>query len=115
MGKATHNAASESYGFSCVTNLPGNKVGINVGYCCAVRMRKSSIAISGEGASGPPLSTVPATITRKERKKLEEGVPDGTPKCWRDAEAAPRGARSKWSATSVKSVLNAPGPSTPKG
>ena len=77
-------------------------------------MRISSIATSGEGASGPALSTVPASITRKERKNLKKGVPEGMPNFWKDTKAAPRGARSKWSSTSVKSVLNAPGPSTPE-
>ena len=75
-----HNVASESYGFSCVARLPGNKVGINIGYYCAVRMRMISIAMSGEGASGPPLSTVVlATTTPNERRKLEKGVPEVMP------------------------------------
>ena len=77
--KTVYNVASESYGFSCVAELPGNKVGIHIGYCCAVRMRMSSIAMSGEGASGPLLSTILATTTLNERWKLEEGVPEGTP------------------------------------
>ena len=76
--KTVHSVASESYGFSCVDKLLGNKVDINIGYCCAVRMRMSSIAMSGEGASGPPLSTVLVAITLNERKKLENGVPEGT-------------------------------------
>ena len=63
-----HNVASKLYGFSLVTNLPWNRVGISVGYCCAVRMRMSSIAISGEGTRGPSLSTVLSRTTLKERK-----------------------------------------------
>ena len=70
--------------------------------------------MSGEGASGPPLSAVLAIIILKERKELEKGVPEGTPNVWSVSKAAPRGARSKWSATSVSSVLNAAGPSTPE-
>ena len=41
----------------------------------------------------PPLSTVLATTTLNERKKLEKGVPEGT--SMESSEAAPRGARSK--------------------
>ena len=76
--KTVHNVAKESYAFSCVAKLPGNKVGIHIGYCCAVRMRMSSIAMSGERASGPALSIVLATTTLNERRKNEKGVPEGT-------------------------------------
>ena len=93
--KAIHTVASESYGFSCVARLPGNKVGVNIGYCCAVRMRMSSIVMSGEGASGPPLSFVLATKTLNGRRKLHRGVPKGTPNVWRLSKATPRGVRSK--------------------
>ena len=55
----------------------------------------SSIAISGEGARGPPLSTVLAATILNERKKVEKSVPEGTPNLWRVSKAAPRGARSK--------------------
>ena len=77
--KAVHNAASKSYGFSCVARLPGSKVGINIGYCCAVRTRMSSIAMSSEGASGLSFYFVLATTTLNERRKFEKGVPEGTP------------------------------------
>ena len=63
LAKVVHNAANESYGFSCVAKLPWNKVGINIGYWCAVRVRMGPIAMSGEGASGLLLSSVLATIT----------------------------------------------------
>ena len=63
-----HNVASESYGLSRVAKIPGNKVVISIEYCCAVRIRNNSIAISGDGARGPPLSTVLATTTLNERK-----------------------------------------------
>ena len=76
--KTGHNVAIVSYDFSCAANLPGNKDGINIGYCCAVQMRMNSIAMSGEGASGPSLSTVLATINLKEYRTLEKGVPEGT-------------------------------------
>ena len=66
--KTVHNVTNESYGFSSVAKFPENKVGINIGYCCAVRIGMSSIAISDEGARGSPLSTVLATATLKERK-----------------------------------------------
>ena len=77
--KMVHNVASESYGFSCVAKLPGNKVGINIWYCWAVRMQMSSIAMSGEGARGPPLSTLLTATTLNEHRTLEKGVPEGTP------------------------------------
>ena len=51
-----------------------------------------SIAISGDGARGPPLSTVLATSPLNDGRKLEKGVPEGTPNFCRDAKAAPRGA-----------------------
>ena len=76
--KAVHNVAKESYAISCVANLPGNKVGIHIEFCCAVRMRMNSIAMSGEGASGPALSIVLAKTALNERRKLEKGVPEGT-------------------------------------
>ena len=58
--------------------------------------------MSGEGAGGPPLSTALANISLKERKKLEKGIPKGTPNFWSVSKAAPRGARSKWSTTDVR-------------
>ena len=70
--------------------------------------------MSGEDASGPPLSTVLATTPLKERKKLEKGIPNGTPNFWSVSKAAPRGARSKWSTTSAERDLNAAGPSSPE-
>ena len=63
---AVHIKASEAYGCSLVALSPGNKVGINVGYCCAVRILTNSIAIVAEGANGPPFSTVLATTTRSD-------------------------------------------------
>ena len=68
MCNTVYNEANESYGFSRVAQLPGNKADINIGYCGAVRIRISSITISGEGARSPPLSTIFATTTPKERK-----------------------------------------------
>ena len=65
---AVHIKASEAYGCSLVALSPGNKVGINVGYCCAVRILTNSIAIVAEGDNGPPFSTVLATTTRSTRK-----------------------------------------------
>ena len=65
---AVHIKASEAYGFSLVALSPGNKVGINVGYCCAVRILTNSMAIVAEGANGPPFSTVLATTTRSARR-----------------------------------------------
>ena len=60
--------ARESYGFSLVARSPGNKVGMSIGYCCAVLIRTNSIAISADGAKGPPFSTVLPTTTRRVRK-----------------------------------------------
>ena len=37
-----HIEANEAYGFSLVARSPGNRVGINVGYCWAVRILTSS-------------------------------------------------------------------------
>ena len=51
---------------------PGNRVGINMGYCCAVRIRTNSMAIAADGAKGPPFSTVLATTTRRARKKCSD-------------------------------------------
>ena len=65
---AVHIEANEAYGFSLVARSPGNRVGINVGYCWAVRILTSSIAIVAEGAKGPPFSTVLATTTRRARR-----------------------------------------------
>ena len=72
----------------------------------------SSVAISGESARGSPLSTVHATTTLNEQTQLEKGIPESTSNLWRVSEAAPRGARSKSSATSIRHALNAAGPST---
>ena len=52
-----------------MSKSPGNRVGINMGYCCAVLIRTSSIAIAADGAKGPPFSTVLATTTRRTRKR----------------------------------------------
>ena len=49
LANVVYIVANESYGFSFV------------GYCWAVRIRTNSMAISAEGARGPPLSTVLAT------------------------------------------------------
>ena len=68
LANTVHNVESESYNLSRVATLPGNRVGIGTGYCCAVGIEMDSIAISGEGARGSPLSTVLATTTRKELK-----------------------------------------------
>ena len=65
---AAHIEVRESYGFSRVARSPGKKVGMSIGYCCAVLIRTNSIAISADGAKGPPLSTVLATTTRRVRK-----------------------------------------------
>ena len=67
-GNAVHIEARESYGFSLVAKSPGNRVGINIGYCCAVLTLTNSIAISSGGAKGPPFSTVLATTPRRVRK-----------------------------------------------
>ena len=106
-----HDFASELYGLVRVTKLPGNRVGISIRYCFAVRICMSSIAISSESVRGPPLSKVHATTTLNGRILLEKSVPEGTPNVWKVSEAEPRGARSKSSATSIKSVLNAAGSS----
>ena len=68
LANAVHIEAKESYGFSRVARSPGNKVGMSIGHCCAVFIRTNSIAISADGAKGPPFSTVLATTTRKVRK-----------------------------------------------
>ena len=61
-----------------MAKTPGNKVGISIGYCCAVRIRISSIVISGDGARSPPLSTVLATTTNSKRsQEAGEGRPRG--------------------------------------
>ena len=97
---AVHIEARVTYGFSLVAKSPGNRVRINMGYCCAVLILTNSIAIAAYGAKGPPFSTVLATTTRRARKYLAKGVPVRTPKFWRVASVAPRGARSKYSARS---------------
>ena len=66
--KAVHVEARVTYGFSLVDKSPGNRVGINIGYCCAVLIRTNSMAIAADGAKGPAFSTVPATTTRRARK-----------------------------------------------
>ena len=106
-----HGVASELYGLFRVTKLPGNRVGIGIRYCFVVCLCMSSNAISGESVRGLPLSTVHAIATLNERILLQKGVPEGTPNFWRVSKAVPRGARSKSSATSIRSVLNAAGPS----
>ena len=65
---AVHMEARESYGFSLVSKSPGNRIGINIGYYCAVLILTNAIAISADGAKGPPFSTVLATTTRRVRK-----------------------------------------------
>ena len=65
---AVHIEARESYGFSQIAKYPGNRVGISVGYCCAVLIRTNFIAISADGAKGPPFSTALATTTRRVLK-----------------------------------------------
>ena len=92
---AVHIEARELYGFYRVAKSPGNRVGMSIGYCCAVLIRTNPIAISADGAKGPPFSTVLATTTRRVRKELEKGVPVRTPNFCRVSRAAPRGARSK--------------------
>ena len=64
---AVHNKARESYGFSLVAKSRGSRVRINIGYCCAVLTLTNSIAISADGAKGPPFSTALATTTRRVR------------------------------------------------
>ena len=66
--KAVHIEARVTKGFSLVAKSPGNKVGINMGYCCAVLIRTNSMAIADDGAKGPPFSTVLATTTLRARK-----------------------------------------------
>ena len=92
---AAHIEARVTYGFSLVAKSPGNRVGINMGYCYAVLILTNSIAIAADGAKGPPLPTVLATTTRRARKELAKGVPVRTPIVWKVARAAPRAARSK--------------------
>ena len=65
---AVHIEARELYGFSLVAKSPGNRIGINIGYCCAVLILTNSFAISADGAKGPPFSTVLATTIRRVRK-----------------------------------------------
>ena len=107
-----HDVASELYGLFRVAKLPGNRVGISIRYYFAVWICMGSIAILGESMRGLPLSTVHAITTLNERILLQKGVPEGPQNVWRVSTAAPRGARSKSSATSIRSVLNAVGPST---
>ena len=66
--KAVHIEARKSYGFSRVAKSSGNRVGISIGYCCAVLIRTNSIPISADGAKGPPFSTLLATTTRRVLK-----------------------------------------------
>ena len=68
---AVHIEARESYGFSQGAKSPGNRVGISIGYCCAVLIRTNSIAISADGAKGPLFSTVLATTSRICPQNLE--------------------------------------------
>ena len=68
MRKYSPQRCERSYGLSRVAKIPRNRVGNSIGYCCAVRIRMSSITIAGKGARGPPLSTVLASIALKERK-----------------------------------------------
>ena len=65
---AVHIEARKSYGLSLVAKSPGNRVGIKIGYCCAVLILTNSIAISADGAKEPPFSTVLATTTRRACK-----------------------------------------------
>ena len=65
---AVHIEARETYGFSLVAKSPGNRVGINMGYCWAVLILTNSIAIAADGAKGPPFSTVLTTTTLRARK-----------------------------------------------
>ena len=64
---AVHIEARVTYGFSLVGKSPGNGVGINMWYCCAVLILTNSIAIAADGAKGPPFSTVLATTTRARK------------------------------------------------
>ena len=68
LANAVHIEAREPYGSSRVARSPWNKVGMSIGYCCTVLIRTNSIAISADGAEGPPFSTVLATTTRRVRK-----------------------------------------------
>ena len=68
LANEVHIEARESYGFSRVARSPGNRVGMSIGYCCAVLIRTNSVAISADGAKEPPFSTVLATTTRRVRK-----------------------------------------------
>ena len=65
---AVHIEARESYGFPRVAKYPGKRVGISIGYCCVILIRTNSIAISADGAKGPPCSTALATTTRRVLK-----------------------------------------------
>ena len=65
---AVYIEARESYGLSLVAKFPGNMVGLNIGSCYAVLILTNSVAISADGAKGPPFSTVLATTTRRIRK-----------------------------------------------
>ena len=56
LANAVHIEARESYGFSRVAKSLGNRVGMSIGYCGAVLIRINSIAISANGAKGPPFS-----------------------------------------------------------
>ena len=72
---AVHIEARKSYGFSLVAKSPGNRVVINIGYCCAILILTNSIAIAADGAKGPPFSTLLAPTTRRVRNaKLLQGL-----------------------------------------
>ena len=65
---AVHIEAKETYGFSLVANSPGNRVGIKMGYCCAVLILNNSTIIAADGTKRPPFSTVLTTTTRRARE-----------------------------------------------
>ena len=65
LANAVHIVARESYGLSRVAKSSGNRVGMSIGYCCTILIRTNSIAISADGAKGPPFSTILATTTRR--------------------------------------------------
>ena len=72
---AVHIETRVTCGFSLVVKSSGNRVGINMGYCCAVPILTNSFAIAADGDKGPPFSTVLATTTRRAPKLLAKGVP----------------------------------------
>ena len=76
LANAVHIKARESYGFSRVARSPGNRVGMRIGYGCAVLNRTNSIAVSADGAKGPPFSTVLDTIKGRSgtNAKLLQGL-----------------------------------------